>query len=165
MEYKPIRIINDITIPVGTRKLAERNYPHGKISCITAKFGRNLPAYSVSYYKPQRIDAPTPEERRALLGAQDVEGQNYAMDIPQHKELKCDDPASPLSGSRAQTKQRQRKARLEELERDDERKREAAEAPAPEVEPKPEPEPETDPEEKKTKRSYKKNITEVNSDD
>lgn len=163
MEFKPIRIIADITIPVGTRKLAERNYPHGKISCITTKFGRNLPAYSVSYYKPQRIDAPTPEERRSLLGAQGAEGQNYAMGIPQDKELNCDDPASPLSGSRSQAKRRQRKARQESLDREDERKREAAEAPEPE--PVIEPEPEPKPEKKTKKSSNKKNITEVKSDE
>jgi len=163
MEFKPIRLIADITIPAGTRALAERNYPHGTISCITSKFGRNLPAYSVSYYKPQRIDAPTPEERRALLGAQSGEGQVYAMEIPQHKELKCDDPASPLAGSRMQAKTRQRKARLEDLEREDERKREAIEAPAPEPEPIPEPEPV--PKKDKPKRSYRKKITEVTEND
>jgi len=165
MEYKPIRIIADITVPVGTRKRAERNYPHGTINCITTKSGRNLPAYSVSYWKPQRIDAPTPEERQTLLNAQSAEGQNYALEIPQHKDLGCDDPASPLSGSRTQAKHRQRKARLEELDRQDARKLEALEAPPPVPEPAPVVDPETKPDQNKSKRSYKKEITEVKSDE
>ena len=119
-EYKPIRIVKDIQVQVATRALAERHYPHGEIKKILGGDRGEIPCFIALYEYPKRINAPTDAERALLVGS------GFAKEIPQHKELKCDDPRSPLSGSRVKATRHRKQAMEETYVRNETEQREAS---------------------------------------
>lgn len=131
--YNPIRIVKDAAIPFVRKEDHKRFYPHSKMETVPERRGKRLICYYAVYRIPQRINAPTEREFHALLAS------GCAKEIPQHKELKCDDPRSPLSGSRGRTAEHKMEAAREVTKREgEERAREELEI-KPEVEPEPKP--------------------------